>query len=266
MRSAVTGFLLLAVVVACTQKEKTNLIVTKDRQGNIVSEIHYIKDSLKHGLARYYYPNGDISHEIEYANGVREGFYKHYKSGKILEQKAYYKKGMAEGKSSRYYDNGAIRSLSNWVSGKEYGSTYFYYANSKIEMYHCSDFSESLFFLIKWDQQGKKTKEEGVVFSPNFYFENADTANAFTVNQESIIRITVADPPETTSKLWMGEVTAEGKVENFKELPIEKNTATYKRTFTKAGKYTLTTVGEIKDKNGKVIKEDRVTTDIRVVE
>jgi antitoxin component YwqK of YwqJK toxin-antitoxin module len=265
VRAVVTGFLLLAIVAACTQKEKTNLVVKRDKKGNIVSEIPYIRDSIKHGLARYYYANGDIRGEIRFVNGKRDSMV-NYRIGGGIESRTYFKNNLNESYVYWYYPNGNLESKSRWIKGIQYGSVYLYDSMGSMIQYNCKDRSEITFYDVRWDKIGNKLLEEGVVFSPIFYLENADSIGTVRVNKEAVVQITVANPPETASKLWMGEVISEGKVENFKELQIENNTATYKRTFTKAGKYTLTAVGEIKDKSGKVIKEDRATNVIRVIE
>jgi hypothetical protein len=258
MRIAII-FFILVTGFSCTQKEKLNLVVTRDEQGKITSEVHYINDTIKHGLAKYYYTNGDISREIEYVNGVREGWFKHYKPGGILENKIHYRNGLQDGPTYWYYNNGAIESKGNWLEDKPYGSSNFFYPSGKIKYYQCRDFAGNVLYLVKWDEHGYKIKEEGVVFSPEFYVSNHDSANTLLANQEVVIQITVAEPPETKATIWMGEIN-----ENLKELLIENNTAKYKCIYPQAGNYRLVTIGEIKDKEGVILKRDSITTDFIV--
>lgn len=59
----------------------------------------------------------------------------------------------------------------------------------------------------------------------------------------------------------MGELN-----KNIVGLPIENYTATYKQTFTDVGKHTLVIVGEIKDLQGKTIKQDSTAVVLNVIE
>jgi len=265
MKGIIAGAgIVLIALIGCKQRD--NVAITRNKDGIIISEIPYLKDSVTHGLAKYYYDNGDLKGEVEYFNGKREGWHRHYTVGEIVESRIHYKNDLEDGEAYWYYPNGKLKSKSRWIDGKNYGNLFVYYENGSMKAYNCKDHFGNTLYDIRWDSLGNKIKEEGVVFSPKFYFQNTDNAHIVKANQEIVIEITVAEPPEAKATIWMGEVVVGGKIEDLKTLPIENNTTVFKYTFKKTGKHTLITSGELGDTRGKVIKKDRVTTDITVVE
>jgi hypothetical protein len=263
MRNLIICFVFVGFI-RCSEKDNTKLVVTRDKSGRITSEVPYLNDTLKHGLVKYYYENGDIKNEVEYSYGKREGWRKFYEPGKVLKSRIHFKDGIRDGQSYRYYDNNKLESFSYWMKGEQYGSIYFYYPSGQIEKYRCNDFFGNVVYVIQWDEKGSKTREEGVVFSPEFHVIGIDSTNTARVSQEVTIEITVAEPPGTKTTIWMGELVSGEKIEGLEKLAIENNTAIYKRTFTQPGKYRLVTSGEIKSEDGILLNEYSVTKDFIV--
>jgi hypothetical protein len=258
---------------ACEHKRVgiDSFVVTKDGNGNIQSEINYINDTIMHGLVKYYYspsPKNVLKDEINFNNGKKDGWHKHYRKDGTLESKIHWKKGLQDGETFWYFTDGKkIESESFWVNNKQYGDAKLFYLNDQLERYYSLDYFDNTLYIIKWDSLGNKIKEEGVVFSPKFVIVyTSDSLQTPLINNEIIsgkevaIKITSAQPPQTKTFIRMGEVN------NMIELPIKYFTAIYKKTFTKPGKYTLVTVGQIKDMQGNVVKQDSILTDITVLE
>ncbi len=273
-KSIVFGSVVLFCLNSCEHKRigKDSLVVTKDGNGNLQSEINYINDSIRHGLAKYYYypnPKNVLKDEIEFNTGLKEGWHKHYREDGTIESKIHFKKNLPDGENYWYYENGQIKSESFWVNNKQYGNTKLYYMNGKIKHYYASDFFDNTLYVIKWDSLGSKITEEGVAFSPKFIVIYASDStqtsivdNTIKVGKEVIVKITVAQPPQTKTIIRMGELNKG----NMIELPTKDYTAIYKDTFSEVGKHTLVTVGKITDLKGDVLKQDSTAIILNVIE
>jgi antitoxin component YwqK of YwqJK toxin-antitoxin module len=248
-----------------------SLKVTKDENGNLQSEIHYINDTLMNGLAKYYYspnPKNVLKDEINFIKGKKDGWYKHYRKDGTLESKTYFKNNTPDGENYWYYEDGIPKEETFWKKGKQYGAGKWYYKSGKLETFNVTDFYDRVIYVIQYDEQGNKIKEEGVTFSPKFVAEYTNDSigspimeNFVKVGKEVSIKITVAEPPQTKTIIKMGELNKN----NMKKLPIDNyNTAIYKTTFNESGTHTLITIGEIKDLNGSLIKRDSTAINIIV--
>lgn len=257
---------------ACVYKtaDEVNLVVTTDGNGNLQSEIPYTNHGTIHGLAKYYYypdPKNVLKDEIEIENGRKQGWHKHYRRDGTLESKIYFKNNLPDGENYWYYENGQLSSESFWTKNKQYGNAIFYYMNGKFKHYYSSDYFGNTLYVIKWDSIGNKIREEGVVFSPKFLIVySSDTTEShieeseIQVGKEIIIKVTVAQPPQTQTIVRMGELDAY----KMTKLPVKNYTATYRRTFTKSGKYTIMTAGEILDEQNNVLRRDSTAVVLNV--
>lgn len=258
--------------ISCKRGRADNksFVVEKDGNGNLISEINYLNDTIIHGIAKYYYnptPANILEEEIEYSHGIMEGLYKHYRKNGTLESKTEFKNNLTDGQNYWYYENGKPRNESFWEKGKQYGDAKWYYNNGQLRSYIALDYFGKCFYSILWDSTGNKTKEEGEVFSKNFVaIYSIDTSqtpiieNAVMKNKETITRITVAQPPQTKTTIRMGELNKK----NMINLKIKKFTANYVSLFSESGKYNLVTVGEMKDLKGNILKYDSIVTRIVV--
>lgn len=260
-------------LIACEHKRIGNdsLVVIKDGEGNLQSEIHYINDTVMHGLVKYYYypnPKNVLKDEIEYQYGKKEGWNKHYRKDGTLESRTHWKNDLPDGGNYWYYEDGKSREETFWIKGQQYGSGKWYYQNGQLETFAVTDFDGKCSYLLKYDSLGNKIKEEGVVFSPKVIavYTSDTTQSPFIddgvkANKEVVIKITVAQPPQTKTTIRMGELN-----KKMVELPVENYTAAYTQTFSEAGKYTLVIVGDIIDQQGNIVKHDSMTVDFNVIE
>jgi len=253
----------LALLIACTYKRLDNksCVVTKDGQGNVQSEIHYINDTTIHGIAKYYYKNGKVKDEINYTNGLKNGIHKTYTREGLLESSIEFKNGIQDGNTYWYHENGKLNSKSLWVNGKAFGDAYYYYDIGVLESYRSFDFEEHNRYLIKYDSSGLKIREEGTVLGQLLLDGDFDSV---PLNKNVAISISVATPPNTSTKVLLGEINAD-KIVNTKELPIRNSEATYTITFNEEGKHKLVTAGELKDLKSNILKRDTIYTDITVI-
>ena len=112
----------------------------KNKSGILESETRFVDSEAKkfQGITKTYFPNGKLSSETFYNNGVQEGREtSYYEDGKLLYER-FYAGGKREGNFKVYYLNGKIRrdetyKLNEWVSGKMYDST-------GVEIPYCGEF------------------------------------------------------------------------------------------------------------------------------
>jgi hypothetical protein len=263
-------FILSNISCKRVRVDNKSFIVEKDSNGNLISEINFLNDTIKHGLAKYYYnpiPANILEEEIEYNHGMMEGLYKHYRKDGTLESKTEFKNNIVDGENYWYYENGKTRNESYWEKGKQYGGAKWYYSNGQLKSYIVLDYFGKHFYSIMWDSTGNKIKEDGEVFSKNFIaIYSNDTSqtpiieNSVMKNKNVITRITAAQPPQTKTVIRMGELNKN----NMVELKINKFSADYVSLFPKSGKFNLVTVGVMKDLKGNTLKYDSIVTRIVV--
>lgn len=262
---------LILCVYACEHKRVGNrsFVVSKNSEGNLISEINYINDTVMDGLVKFYYPNSNniLEHVAEIINGKKNGYYKHYRQNATLESVTYYKNNLPEGNNTWFYENGIKKEETYWTEGKQYGVGKWYYKNGKLETFSVLNFFSKCMYVIQYDSLGNKIKEEGLVYSPNFLTTYANDTTQINLqkgikaNKEIVIKITVAQPPQTSTTIKIGELNKSNIL-----YPIENYTVTYRRKFSKAGKYKLTIAGEIKDLQGKLLREGNSIISINVKE
>jgi antitoxin component YwqK of YwqJK toxin-antitoxin module len=89
--------LFLFLLLGCSQQDIVEVVIIKDNKGNVVSEIPYIKDSIKEGLAKFY-ENGVLRKEVMYKNDQKDGWYTFYYPNGKLHSKVLYRNGRQNGK------------------------------------------------------------------------------------------------------------------------------------------------------------------------
>jgi len=254
--------LILVLFFGCKQSEEKKTLVQTSEDGVVVSEISYLNDTIMHGLAKYYYKNGMLKEEINYDSGLVDGDYiRYYEDGKV-KSRVKFKRGLREGVSEWYFQNGKVGKLITWMNNKRFGSSIFYYESGSIEAYNCFDFQEHNRYLIKYDSRGIKVKEEGTVLGQLLYDVNLDSIH---INKPVVLKISVAVPPNRIVNVTMEKLTW-SELKEVIQLPVENNVVVYRETFSIKGKYTLITIGEMKDKQGTVLKRDSIRTDITVID
>ncbi|MGB0929219.1 MAG: toxin-antitoxin system YwqK family antitoxin [Chitinophagales bacterium] len=103
------AFMLLTACESGSSSSKKEGLVKKTDSDGTVTEINY-KEGKKHGVAKTYYSNGNISAEIEYVEGVKQGEAKWYYKDKdeLLYQVTNFVDSKKEGLRTRYHRNGKV--------------------------------------------------------------------------------------------------------------------------------------------------------------
>jgi hypothetical protein len=261
MRSNLSYLLLVLLFFSCNDKNQDAFIVTKyDGFGNIIEETSYKGDSILHGPQKLYYKNGNLKKTIDYNNGKITGnLTRYYWDGKLQRIESFYKNGL-NGYSTSYYPNSQIRSKCYYLWDRQFGNSYFYYPNGTLETFCSFDFDEFCRYIIKYDNNGKKIKEEGTALG-QFHLEG--DFDSILVNKQYESMISVNTPPNTKTEVFIGELV-NNKLQNVSKLSILFNCAEYKFSFNDTGKHTFLIIGEIRDHQGKILIKDSIESNFIV--
>jgi len=246
--------MILLVLFSC--KKEIQLKIERFPNGNVMTEIFYRNDSVKHGPAKSYFVNGSLKEEVEYINGNREGKYISYYENGNIEGKVEYRNDKPEGSSYYYNEQGALMTRSFWYNGKGVGATYFYRENGQIRKFTCRDLDGVVQYITEWDEDGKKVKEDGLVFVPTIY-------KTSTANGDSIcLMMVVSEPPDYKTSIRVREVLG-GKVVKEVEVKPVNSLVEYCLPRYEDNGHSITILGEIKDvKTGNLMLTDSLTKEI----
>jgi antitoxin component YwqK of YwqJK toxin-antitoxin module len=126
-------------------------------EGQLVEEGEYVNNR-KSGTWTKYYPNGNMKHELTFANNVANGYAKiYYRSGQLQEEGvwkvnrwigdynyyyedgnkqyswSYNSSGKREGEQVYYHENGTLKFVGDWANGQEAGELKEYYADGSLK-------------------------------------------------------------------------------------------------------------------------------------
>jgi antitoxin component YwqK of YwqJK toxin-antitoxin module len=91
-----------------------------DESGVLLSREKYAKGQ-KEGVSYVYLPDGSVSEEKEFHNGVEEGAHKQYFEGKKIRAHTMYKGGKLEGRAVYLYPNGVEAAAGYYRNGEKNG-------------------------------------------------------------------------------------------------------------------------------------------------
>lgn len=263
-------FLSLLLIGCTSSKEETES--TLDGQlikrqfyedGTLLSEGIFINDTIKNGWYRVYGLNGKLSFEEEYKNGLKNGYRIKYDEQGNIESKTFFKNGLPNGKSYWYYKDGKLESESTWIDGKQFGGAVFYYPNGNLKKYTATDFEEHTRYIRWYDEEGNFVKEQGTVLG-QLLLINTKGFDSLKIGQEVVVNICAAQPPDTETIVFIGELDSINNIKNQKMYPIVDGVVSYKKTYNTSGKYTWISIGQMEDIKTGVIKTDTIYTDISI--
>lgn len=90
----------------------------------------YLEGKLN-GLSYSYYPNGQISEEVEWKQNVKDGAWKQYFKNGALRLSGYYENGLLQGPYEVYLSNNTIEIRGSYLEGKSHGMWRFYDENGE---------------------------------------------------------------------------------------------------------------------------------------
>ncbi len=160
--------LLITIGVRCAG-QLTSFRVVEGDTINIID-----KDSLKQGIWRTYYPNGNLASEIVYKNGKKQGLEIHWhnNASKCVKQEMYYNSGVLDGPVTYYYKNCKKELIENFKNGVKEGIEISYHPNGhiKAEGYYKKGNLDGMYKV--YDKNGKfafesRSTTEQIDFEPN---------------------------------------------------------------------------------------------------
>lgn len=142
------------------------------------------KDSLKQGVWKEFWPNGDLRSEVIYQNNKKRGLeIKWFDVPDCVEQESYYKDGMLDGPSVYYSKKCKKDFLETFKGGVKEGVEVSYYSNGHIKAEGNYKKGNLNGYYRVYDKNGKfafesRSTNTDIDFNPNI----ADTANSVVFN------------------------------------------------------------------------------------
>jgi hypothetical protein len=159
MKKYILFFIAVLCLSGCFDKDKKSYKKKYYPSGNLKSYGYYIQDSTPVDTLFTLYENGKISSKEVYdgiGNAVKSISY--FETG-IVSQEINYKQGLANGFLYDFYKNGFARQRSFYVNDVQVGDAYYYKANGIIDTYGFYEWKERNINLVKYDSiTGKPTK------------------------------------------------------------------------------------------------------------
>ena len=121
----------------------------------------YLFNGKLRGKRLLFYPEGNLSDEVEYENGLQNGIEKRYFKSGTLMQTGEFKNGKEIGIWEMYHPNGQLKQRTNFVNGKMDGESVSYYSTGEIKgknnyingIYQKDKINDKLFELYNQSQE-----------------------------------------------------------------------------------------------------------------
>lgn len=121
----------------------------------------YLFNGKLKGKRLLFYPEGNLSDEVEYENGLQNGLEKRYFKNGTLMQRGEFKNGKEIGVWEMYHPNGQLKQRTNFVNGKMDGESVSYYSTGEIKgknnyisgVYQKDKINDKLFELYNQSQE-----------------------------------------------------------------------------------------------------------------
>jgi antitoxin component YwqK of YwqJK toxin-antitoxin module len=98
--------------------------------GSVRIRESYSKGLLQ-GTSQSYYPDGEISEEVEWKENVKDGAWKQYYKNGSKRLSGQYRNGMLQGSYEVYYSDGTIEIRGNYLDNQSHGTWRFYDESGK---------------------------------------------------------------------------------------------------------------------------------------
>ena len=121
----------------------------------------YLFNGKLKGKRLLFYPEGNLSDEVEYENGLQNGIEKRYFKNGTLMQTGEFRNGKEIGIWEMYHPNGQLKQRTNFVNGKMDGESVSYYSTGEIKgknkyingVYQKDKINDKLFELYNQSQE-----------------------------------------------------------------------------------------------------------------
>ncbi len=164
------------------------------------------KKGLKQGAWVEKWDNGNIKHEVNYKNDLKDGVEMlYFKSGKCVQEESYYKAGKLDGTVTVKYEDRTIKSQTDYKNGLKDGSEILYYSNGNKQSEATYAKDKLVGTIRMYDKSGQFTKEGTAnkqVFDIDAY------AAGKTDFSDTVVLAVFRRHPEWKNKLIVADVTA----------------------------------------------------------
>ena len=92
-----------------------------------------VKNGLKHGVAKWYYYDGQLYRETPYENDKRHGIEKDYYENGLLREETPYENGKIHGVIKGYHENGQLWYEKPYVNDEKHGVGKEYHENGQLK-------------------------------------------------------------------------------------------------------------------------------------
>ncbi|MBN2522901.1 MAG: toxin-antitoxin system YwqK family antitoxin [Bacteroidales bacterium] len=131
--------------------------------GTLTSTEVYNK-GVKHGTEKQYYPNGQVSEEIDWVNNAKHGIWNQYFDDGTLKLKTSYSYNQLNGPYTLYWPNGNLLIMGHHLDNKRHGTWTFFTDEGKkeFEIIYKYGKAENEEVIIKQYQEFFKMVEENI--------------------------------------------------------------------------------------------------------
>lgn len=110
------------------------------------------------GLAKFYFPNGEVKALFNYVNGINEGPQKvYYETGQV-KISSNYTNGLQEGLAHFYYENGQLRLEAYYKNNLQDGLSKAYYRNGQPSIESIWKEGKQDSIIIEYNENGEIIK------------------------------------------------------------------------------------------------------------
>ncbi len=103
------------------------------KRGNAVMTREFYTEGELNGVKTTYYPNGKITEELNFQNGLKEGANNYYSPEGVLLKKLQYRNDKLQGAAEYYDSNGNVSIKGQYLKGKKNG-LWQYLKDGKVEL------------------------------------------------------------------------------------------------------------------------------------
>jgi antitoxin component YwqK of YwqJK toxin-antitoxin module len=131
--------------------------------GSVTSTEFYSK-GVKNGREKKYYPNGNISEEIDWVNDTKHGAWNQYFEDGTLKLQSFYSNNLVNGPYTFYWPNGKLYIKGIFINNKRDGKWLFYTDEGilKSEIVYVNGQAENEEEIIAKDQEFFKMVDENI--------------------------------------------------------------------------------------------------------
>jgi antitoxin component YwqK of YwqJK toxin-antitoxin module len=185
--------------------------------GDKLIETTFINDSTYQGLTKYYSLSNVLESEIEFKNGIKNGYSKNYYPNGHIHDSMTFVNGLAHGYHFVYDSAGHLEYKDFFYQGRKVGGL-FYYEQGKIKEYDFVSFDGELLYKAKYDDKESVKEFGGQII-------NMHTSSKLVDNKkEDVLFLYTLNPPNIAVKYSIGIFdSAQQKRENFKTIPRTPN-------------------------------------------